>query len=692
MLYGAAYYHEYQPYERLQDDIRLMKEMNLTVVRLGESTWYNWEPEDGVFKFDWMDRVIDAMYAANINVILGTPTYAIPPWMAKKHPEVMAQSSSETYVSYGYRQNMNFAHPGFRHYAERVIRKLVGHYAPHPAIIGYQVDNETSSGQLHNPDVFQKFLWYLKSKYKTVDCLNEVWGLTYWSHRINDWDELWKPEGNSTPGYDLDWRRFQASLVTEFLSWQAQIVREYARPDQFITQCFVGAYSRAEANMFEISRYLDVAAINPYHVTQAGLELDAAHSPNAGGPEWMTSRQDHAGVSQIFLNGDWGRSAKEDNFLITELNANSIGGSNTNYPAYEGQLRQVVYTFISKGARMVSYWHWHTLHYGFETYWGGILGHSLEKGRIGSEFQVIATELLAHNDLLTNLKPEAKVAILYHEDSKYALSYMPALSSPGTNTADRLTYERIFDNFYRAFFNVSAQTAIVHAEQEFEQYPLLVVPALYAADDELLRRLVAYAEAGGHLLLTFRSGYGDEYARARWVVAPGILREAVGASYQEYSNLISDMPVMGNGIALTEDAAATAWADSLEVETAEALVTYQHPHFGRFPAVVTNRVGKGRVTYCGTLPNETLGRALASWTMTQAGIDPIIEYLPMSVRVIASRATTGERLLFFTNWSWTPQTVPAIPGGATELLSNMRLSEGDMLTLGAWDVKILVQS
>ena len=91
-------------------------------------------------------------------------------------------------------------------------------------------------------------------------------------------------------------------------------------------------------------------------------------------------------------------------------------------------------------------------------------------------------------------------------------------------------------------------------------------------------------------------------------------------------------------------------------------------------------------------PNDTLGRALASWTMTQAGIDPIIENLPTSVRVIASRATTGERLLFFTNWSWTPQTVPAIPGGATELLSNMRLSEGDMLTLGAWDVKILVQS
>ncbi|QPC80824.1 beta-galactosidase [Phototrophicus methaneseepsis] len=692
MLYGAAYYHEYQPYERLEQDIDLMKEMNLTVVRLGESTWYSWEPEDGVFKLDWMDRVIDAMHAADIKVIFGTPTYAIPPWMAKKHPEVMAQHHSGTYVPYGYRQNMNHAHPAFRYYAERVIRKLISHYASHPAIIGYQIDNETSSGQLHNPDVFQKFLWYLKDKYKTVDNLNEVWGLTYWSHRINEWDELWKPDGNSTPGYDLDWRRFQSQLVTDLLDWEAQIVREYARPDQFITQCFVGAYSRPEANVFDISKSLDIVAINPYHVTQSGLELDPQNDTDTIGPEWMTSRQDHVGVSQIFLNGDWARGAKEQNFLITELNANSIGGSSTNYPGYEGQLRQAVYTFISKGANMVAYWHWHTLHYGFETYWGGVLGHSLEKGRIGREFEQIGAELIAHSDILTDLSTQADVGFLYHEDSKYALSYMPALSQPGTGNPDPLTYERVFDNFYRMYFNVNAQTAIVHPEQEFEKYPLLVVPALYAADDALLERLVAYAKNGGHLLLTFRSGYGDEFARARWAVAPGILRDAVGASYQEYSNLMKEVLVKGEGLDLPEGAAATAWADGLELESAEALATYQHPHFGQFPAIVTKVVGKGRVTYCGTLPNMPLGEALAAWTMNKAGIDPVIEGLPTTVRVTSTTATSGERLLFFTNWSWTPQTLPAIPGGGKDLLANVSISESDTLELGAWDVKIIVQA
>ncbi len=691
MLYGAAYYHEYQPYERLEDDIDLMKEMNLTVVRLGESTWTSWEPEDGVFKLDWMDRVIDAMHAAGIKVIFGTPTYAIPPWLAKKHPEVMAQRSSGQYVPYGARQNMNLAHPLYLYYAERIIRKLISHYAAHPAIIGYQIDNETSSGQLHNPDVFQKFLWYLKDKYQTVERVNEVWGLTYWSHRINAWDELWKPDGNTTPGYDLDWRRFQASLVTEFLNWQTQLVREYARDDQFITHDFVGAYSRGEANVFEISKSLDVVAINPYHVTQSGLELDRDTNTDIGAPEWMARRRNEMGVSNIFLNGDWARSAKDANFLITELNANSIGGSHTNYPGYEGQLRLDVYSFISKGCNMVAYWHWHTLHYGIETYWGGVLGHSLEKGRIAQEFEHIGAELIQHNDILSDLSPEANVAFLYHEDSKYALEFLPSLSIAGTNKPDPGTYTRIFDTMYRHYFNLSAQTAIVHPEQDFEKYPLVIVPALYAADDALLKRLSDYAENGGHLLVTFRSGYGDEYARARWDRAPGPLRQAVGASYTEYSNLFDSVPVRSDKLSLPDGSAATAWADGLELELAEALVSYEHPHFGRFAAVTTQSFGKGRVTYCGTLPNAGLGQALAAWTMEQAGIKRLFEDLPETVRVVTAQATTGERLLFFTNWSWHPQTLPAI-SGSRELLSDASLTEGEALRIGAWDVKIVVQA
>lgn len=690
MLYGAAYYHEYQPYERLEQDIDMMKEMNLTVVRVGEFTWHKWEPEDGVFELDWMDRIIDAMHAAGIKVIFGTPTAAIPAWLSKKHPEVMAQRASGEYAPYGARQNMNIAHPMFLYYAERVIRKLISHYASHPAIIGYQIDNETSSGQLHNPDVFQKFLWYLKNKYKSVEHLNEVWGLTYWSHAINEWDELWKPDGNTNPSYNLDWRRFQSSLVTEFLAWQANIVREYARDDQFITQDFVAAYSRGEADFYQISQSIDVVAINPYHATQDGLDLDREQSDPVGAPFWMTDRQHNVGVSSIFFNGDWARSGRESNFLITELNANGIGHSNTNYPGYDGQLRLDVYSFISKGCNMIAYWHWHTLHYGIETYWLGVIGHSLEKGRIADEFEAIGAELIKHNDILTDLTPDADVAFLYHEDSKYAMEFMPPLSKSGTNIADVTSYPRIFDTMYNAFFDLSAQTAVVHPEQEFEKYPLVVVPALYAGDDALLNRLTAYAENGGHLLITFRSGYGDEFARARWERGPGPLREAVGASYTEYSSIFAPIPVTSDVLELGDDALADGWADGLELEGAESIATYVHPHLGRYPAVTTHTYGKGRVTYCGTLPNSTLGKAIAKYTLEQANIE-IPTNLPSTVRLVKATAKSGEKLLFFTNWSWNSQLLPTIASGGHDLFSDQPVDDNTQLTIGSWDVKIIVQ-
>ncbi len=691
MLYGVAYYHEYQPYERLAEDIRLMKEAGLTVVRLGESTWSSWEPDDGHFEFAWMDRVIDAMHEAGIKVILGTPSYAIPAWMNRKFPEIMAQYERGSRAYYGARQNMNHAHPGYRFHVERIVRQLVSHYAQHPAIIGYQVDNETGSGLLYNPDVFQKFVDYLKNKFETVDRLNEVWGLTYWSHRLRDWADLWTPDGNTTPGYDLEWRRFQASLVTDLLSWEKKIVREYARPDQFVTQCVVGMHGRAESDVYDIATEMDVLAMNPYHVTQDGLNLALGEDRVFGAPEWMAQFQiTNPGVWSIALAGDFARGAKQTNFLITELNAGSIGGSHCNYPNYDGQWRSVVYSYISRGANMVEYWHWHSLHYGIETYWGGVLNHDLEPGRCYAEISQIAHELRDHDTLLTDLKPDEDVAFLYSQDSKYALEFMPSLPQADNVQPDKTSYRRTFDAFYRGFFEARAQSVVLHEEQNFEVYPVLVVPSLYIADDALLGRLTHYAANGGHLLLTFKGGYADEFARIRWQRAPGPLREAVGANYNEFSNLVTGLPLKSGQSDFTfpSDARATGWADGLQLEGATPLAYYDHPHFGRFPAIVSKAFGKGRVTYCGTLPNQALSKALAQWVLAQSGIISPFANLPAVVRASSATAKSGEKLTFFTNWSWDVQRVPLSFGGS-ELISGTPVKSGGAVELGAWDTKII---
>ena len=81
LLYGAAYYEEYLPVDRLEKDVELMKAAGINVVRIAESTWSTCEPQDGVFDFSHVERVLDAMEQAGISVIIGTPTYAVPTWM-----------------------------------------------------------------------------------------------------------------------------------------------------------------------------------------------------------------------------------------------------------------------------------------------------------------------------------------------------------------------------------------------------------------------------------------------------------------------------------------------------------------------------------------------------------------------------------------------------------------------------------
>src|SRR5215207_10137646 len=215
VLFGAAYYHEYQPAPRLDTDLDLMAQAGFSVIRVGESVWTTWEPEDGRFDLDWLAPVLDGAH----------------------QPEIGAEPSSGQPMPWGSRQEIDYTHPAFKFYAEQVVRKIVSRYAGHPAVIGYQVDNEPGMLLFHNNGVFQRFVDELRHTYQTVDALNEAWGLVYWSHKLSTWADLWTPEGNWQPQYDLAWRTFQAKLTTEFIAWQADIVREYARDDQFVTTC-----------------------------------------------------------------------------------------------------------------------------------------------------------------------------------------------------------------------------------------------------------------------------------------------------------------------------------------------------------------------------------------------------------------------------------------------------------------------
>ena len=239
-LYGAAYYSEYTPTDRLDEDIRLMKEAGLTVVRVGESTWSLFEPQDGQFEFAWMDRILDKLHAAGIKVILGTPTYSIPSWMAAEHPEMLSHTIDDKQSYYGIRQNMDLKNPTYLRYCERIIRKMMEHFAQHPAIIGYQVDNEVEARNIDNPDYFEGFREYIKEVFNgDLKELNRRWGLNYWGMNINKWEDFYDRKGVTNPSYKVWWERWNRKVTADFLNWQVDIVNEYRRPDQFVFHCFM---------------------------------------------------------------------------------------------------------------------------------------------------------------------------------------------------------------------------------------------------------------------------------------------------------------------------------------------------------------------------------------------------------------------------------------------------------------------
>lgn len=216
LLFGTAYYDEYMPYDRLDEDVQMMKKAGINVVRIAESTWSTCELQEGIFDFSHVERVMDAMEAAGISVIIGTPTYAVPTWMVKSYPDVIATTVKGRGI-YGARQIMDITHPVYRFYAERVIRELMKHTAHRDCVIGFQLDNETKYYGTAGKNVQEKFVKYLRRKFQdNLDAMNEEFGLDYWSNRVNAWEDFPDVRGTINGSLGAEFEKFQRSLVDEF--------------------------------------------------------------------------------------------------------------------------------------------------------------------------------------------------------------------------------------------------------------------------------------------------------------------------------------------------------------------------------------------------------------------------------------------------------------------------------------------
>ena len=668
ILYGVAYYQEYMPSDRLDEDVQMMKDAGISVVRLGESTWSLFEPRDGEFEFAWMDRIIRKIHEAGIKVIFGTPTYSIPAWLWHKHPEVLLEYQKGGKAYYGIRQNMDITDPTYLFYCERIIRKLMEHYAQNPAIIGYQVDNETTARGVNNHDYQVSFVNYLKRKLGTPQNLNKIWGLNYWGMDIDGWEELAPRDGITNTGYKLEWERFNRKTIADFLTWQSSIVKEYKRDDQFITQCFMTSVE--DVDQVASSKLMDVMAVNIYF-----------------------DQQDNLTGQEMAFAGDYFRSVKHKNYLVTETNAQTIGwNSRIQHPPYPGQMRQDVYANLGSGANMVEYWHWHSIHYGQETYWKGVLSHDLQPNRAYAEVSKTAHELHRIGKKLVNLKKENKVAILFSHDSNEALNFMPFDQNGSPWGPDRNNYYKnvLVTQFHKVLYENNIGVDFIFPENpEFEKYDLVIVPALYIASDELLQKISNYVKIGGHVIMQFKSGFCDENSMVRPMLAPGLLRKVCGFYYQEFTNFkmlaLKDDPFhVGE-----ENNKVNTWAEYIIPETAKPLAYYDHKYFGKYPAIIINNYGKGSLLYEGCMVSDAIQEKIIQQEIERAHLRTADQDLHWPLITKSGTNDEGKTIHYYYNYSSNLEEFVYPYDGGTELITNAKVTMQQTLQLEPWGVLII---
>ncbi|MCM1087242.1 MAG: beta-galactosidase [Muribaculaceae bacterium] len=670
LLFGAAYYDEYLPYDRIETDMAMMEKAHINVIRIAESTWSTWEPQEGVFDFTHLHRMLQASCKHGIQVIVGTPTYAVPTWLAAKYPDIITQTHQGP-ERYGRRQNMDITHPMYLKHAEIIIRRLMEEVAPYSHVIGFQLDNETKAYDTCSAYAQAKFVEYLKELFHNdLDALNHEFGLDYWSNRINAWEDFPDVRGTINASLGAEYQKFQRKLVTDFLSWQSAIVKEYARPEQFITQNFdyewrgISVGLQPDVNQWEAAKSLTVAGCDIYH----------------------PSAQDLTGA-EIAFGGAIARSIKKDNYLVLETEAQGNHG----WLSYPGQLRLQAFSHLASGANSVMYWHWHSIHNAIESYWKGILSHNLQENATYREVCQIGADFARYGSHLKNLKKKAPIALLLSHESLNGLQWFPI--------HETLHYNDIFRWIYDALYQMNIECDILcDADTDlFGQYSLLITPALYSVSDTTVTALRAYVENGGHLLSTFKTAFADPMLKIHADNQPHGMTDVFGMTYDQFTNAVNvglrDLrfakmtETVSDECKIAQPDCVHYWMELLKPDTAETLASYAHPHWGEYAAITHNHYYQGSATYLGCYCEQSILKELLRFLCAEAGISIPEEQYP----IIIKRGVNdlGKEIVYYLNYSDETKQISYHGKEGTLLLKDKPVKDGDCIALGAWDLEIV---
>lgn len=652
-LLGAAWYPEQWPESRWDADLTLMEKAHMHVVRVGEFAWTAMEPSEGHYDLDWLDRAISMAAKHHIQVILGTPTAAVPVWMEAKYPDVEITDANGVRSTGTTRNHNNWNSARYLAFVRQIDEKLAQRFGKNPNVIAWQLDNELPHQSFDADAVAQWHAW-LRARYGSIEKLNAVWTTAYDNQTFSSFDEVPLIENgrsDNNPGLWLDSKRFSTDSLRKFFRVQIDALHKYIAPSQKITTNFMPWYDYFDH--YPIAADLDFVSIdNP----QVQGELDPIHN----------------GTVHDVIRG----MKEHGNYWVMESTAGPRGGGNASVQLPIGAMRAAVWSYVGHGADLISYWQWRDALNGGEANHGAIIDVDGEPDHIYSEWAQIGAEFEKTASVLAGTHVEASVALLHNYPSQWDIGWQPM-------TPD-YKYLRAVQSYYEPLHKLGYTVDIVPPDRDLSHYKLVVAPALMQLSQKELDNLAAYVKGGGHLVMGQRTAMKDD-TNSRWPQRqPGPLRALLGGYVFEYQ--VIDKKVSASGT-WGDNSKGQLFTEELKIESPDtkALMTYHAPHhwIDGQPAAITRAVADGRITYIGAWFDDATMRRAMQWAVTDAKAMP--DTFPVPDDVDVYRRSDAKRDIYIVVSNSESQKAVKLPKAMQDLLHG---GEVTSITLDAYGVAL----
>ncbi len=643
-MLGVCYHPEYWPEDRWPDDVRAMVELGVRFVRIGEFAWARYERTRDRFDFDWLDRVLDVLGLAGLQVVLCTPTAAPPPWLVEQRPEILAWDVNGRPRRAGARRHYCFSSQAWREETARICALLAKRYGRHAAVVGWQLDNQYGAHDTvlsYAPHCRPAFQRWLARRYGAIERLNEAWGAIVWGQDYDDFAEVGLPQNTATqvnPAHMLDFHRFASHQVIAYNRMQAEIVRQHS-PERFLLHNAMPFCHDLDHRA--LAEDLDLLGWSSYPLALA--EQLATHE----GPRDLAAARGGDPDLTAFQHDVWRGVAKDGRFWVMEQQVGPLAWPTPSPAPAAGMVRLWTLEARAHGAEVVSFQPWRQAPFGPEQMQPGLLRADAAPSPAMAEVQA-ALEALRQLDLDGQPVAPAEVALLVDDESQWVYQVQPEMAG--------LSLQQLQQDCYGVLRRLGMDVDVLRPGADLAAYRLVLVPSLPIVAPAALD---AFKRGNATVIFGPRSGSQTAQLRTPDEQAPGALQALLRLRIEQAERLpagLSDQLVWQD-----QRFAVAHWRETISTEL---------PVLASFADGAPAVVADGRCRYLAFWPSVAFLEAYLAAELRAMDLAPLD--LPATVRL----RRRGDLVLAF-NYGPTPQPAPA-PAGTSFLLGGATISPRDV--------------